>query len=68
LRGGTATLANPKLKSVLVESNDDFVEQSRMVKQLLTRRGFHIADRHPTDKSGHATGKFAHSFNCIWVR
>ncbi len=68
LKGGEATLANPELESVLVESNEDFVEQSRVVNQVLDEHGFRIADQQPTDKSGRTNGKFAHSFNCIWVR
>jgi FkbM family methyltransferase len=68
LQGGPTTLANPKLKSVLVESNEDFAEQSRAVDQLLGNAGFHIGERHPTDKSGRTSGKFSRSYNCIWVR
>ena len=37
LKGGTSILRSPQLKTMLIEVNDDFAEQSDMVMSLLEK-------------------------------
>ena len=67
LSGAKNTLKSKSLKSVYIEVNDDFEEQSAGVKKLLEETGFHLKEKRRSimiEKSS-PSGK---TFNQIWVK
>ncbi|MDO8307685.1 MAG: FkbM family methyltransferase [Actinomycetota bacterium] len=66
LAGAERTLADPTLRTVLIEVNDDFEVQAREVDRLMSQAGFVLAERRQADMV--ATSAFASTFNQIWVR
>lgn len=66
LRGASATLAAPSLRTVLIEVNDRFTVLADEVTAILTHAGFSLVERrHAAMFDG---GEFATTFNQIWVR
>jgi len=63
LRGAENTLARPDCRSVLIEVNDEFVELSSVVTDVLTAAGFR---RHERDQA--ITGSVNKSGNQIWSK
>mgnify|MGYP001991772396 CR=1 FL=1 len=49
LRGAKNTLENDSLKSIFIEVNDDFEEQSVGVKRLLESAGFTLKEKRQSD-------------------
>jgi len=66
LKGGAAVLR--VLKSVLIEVNDDFHEQSAQCASLLTQAGLAIAAKRHSDLIEQSTTGFSQTYNQIWVR
>jgi len=67
LKGAKKVFTNPECKSILVEVNDDFSEQSKVVDELLTSYGYILRDKlHGKflDKSEN----FSSTYNQIWVK
>jgi len=60
-------LTHPECKSILVEVNDDFSEQSKEVDELLTDYGYILRDK-LHGESFNKPGKFSASYNQIWVK
>ncbi|MES2294539.1 MAG: FkbM family methyltransferase [Pseudomonadota bacterium] len=66
LRGGRSTLANPRLRTLLIEINLSFREQRVSCEEILTESGFRLRDRAVADMF--KSGEYATTFNTIWVR
>ncbi len=67
LSGAKRILTHPDCKSILVEVNDNFAEQSEKVSVLLTSYGYMLRDK----LHGESTEKsdlFSTSYNQIWVK
>jgi FkbM family methyltransferase len=66
LSGMTRVLAASQLKSVLVETNFDFLEQADRITVLMEGTGFSLIQR------AHAEcfddSRFSNTYNCIWSR
>lgn len=66
LSGATRVLKNPKLKSVLVEVDDNFDKLSTQVSEILISSGFSFREKqHSAMFDG---GDFSQSYNQIWIR
>ncbi len=66
LRGAPQTLADPSLRTILIEVDDQFAELASEVGDTLMSAGFRLADRrHSAMFDG---GEFASTFNQVWVR
>jgi len=66
LRGGLTVLANPTLRSILIEVNEDFCELAQEVRRVLESAGFRMTEREHS--ATFAVGAFSHTYNQIWVR
>lgn len=67
LKGASNTLKSATLKSLFIEVNDDFEEQSHQVRVILESAGFTLKEkRHSEMLDGSA--KFGRTYNQIWVR
>ena len=66
LSGGKRVLSDPRLKSVLVELNDDFEEQKRRAHHALTEAGLVLAAKKRSEIENGAAG--ASVWNNIWIR
>jgi FkbM family methyltransferase len=66
LQGGSKVLSDPRLKSILVELNDDFSEQKSLAESLLTEAGFTLAAKLRSESEFDAAA--GQVWNCIWVR
>lgn len=67
LKGATKTLSISTLKSIFIEVNDDFEEQSAQVKTILESAGFKLKEkRHSEIFEGSA--QFGSTYNQIWIR
>ena len=66
LSGMKRLLKNPKVKSVLVETNFDFTEHASLINDVLKNSGFTLCVR------AHATffdaSPYRNTYNCIWNR
>lgn len=67
LSGAKETLENNSLKSIYVEVNDNFEEQSEFVKIHLENAGFMLKEKRQSDKEM-IDPKFKAIFNQIWIR
>lgn len=66
LRGARNLLSTPTLKTVLIEVNDSFTVLAQEVSRLLGAAGFVLRERRQSDMF--SEGKFAATYNQIWVR
>jgi FkbM family methyltransferase len=66
LSGGASVLK--KVKSVLIEVNDDFKSQAEDCRKLLEDAGLIITDKRQTDVVSNTKDGFQNTFNQIWVR
>ena len=67
LLGGKKTLKNKKIKSVLIEVNEKFLEQKNKVHRLMSSFGFKLT-RKLTYKSIPVSKKFSKTYNYIYER
>jgi FkbM family methyltransferase len=67
LEGAKKTLSKPSCKSVFVEVNDDFVEQSDKINDILTSAGFILSEKRQSDMIEESQ-RFQKTFNQIWVK
>lgn len=67
LKGAKKILMHPDCKSILVEVNDNFLEQSKNVDVLLTSYGYTLRDK-LHGKSTEKSDLFSTSYNQIWVK
>jgi len=67
LEGGKNTLRSKKLKSILIEVNDNFSSQSNQVKRLLESAGFRLQSKLQSD-SVRDSISFNKTYNQIWVK
>ena len=67
LSGAKNTLANNSLKSIFIEVNDDFEEQSVSVKKLLESAGFTLKEKRHSDMVV-GSPQFGRTYNQIWIR
>lgn len=66
LQGGIQVLKN--CKSILIEINDDFVDQAKTCKELLSNIGFTLTKKqHGFRYDDAASSSFSKTFNQIWV-
>ena len=66
LSGAKNTLENDSLKSIFIEVNDDFEEQSVDVKRLLESAGFTLKEKRQSDMIK-GNPKLASTHNQIWM-
>lgn len=66
LMGGQDVLK--QTKSVLIEINDAFEEQSKKCKKLLTDAGLRLLEKKQSKLIKKSSSKFIHTFNQIWIR
>lgn len=66
LAGGTATLTDARLRTVLIEVNESFPRQSEAVRGYLTDAGFVL--QYAADAAWLRGSRFEGSGNQIWVR
>ena len=67
LQGAQKVLTHPNCKSILVEVDDSFSEQSETVSELLTSYGYILRDK-LHGKSTENSKLFSTSYNQIWVK
>ena len=66
LQGGDFVLKH--VKSILIEINDDFVEQSSICIDILKRHGFNLQSKNVSSLFSDDDSPFKHSCNQIWSR
>lgn len=67
LAGMKTVLSQNKVKSVLIEGNEDFSEQVEKIAEIMQQCGFVLREKtHSEMFSG--TGSFSHTYNQIWRR
>lgn len=66
LKGGAAVLA--KIKEIIIEVNDDFVEQAEQCHALLKQAGLVLKEKRHSDIIAASTVGFQNSYNQIWVK
>lgn len=67
LKGGKKVLTHPNCKSVLVEVNDSFLEQSEKVSALLISYNYILRDKLHGESTENSE-LFSTSYNQIWVK
>ena len=67
LRGATKTLESGLVKSLFIEVNDNFSDQSREVEAILKAAGFNLKQKRRSELFDD-NGKFGRTYNQIWVR
>ena len=67
LKGALKTLKSNTLKSIFIEVNDDFEEQSRQVKSILEDSGFKLKEKRHSEMVDGST-LFGNVYNQIWVK
>lgn len=69
LSGAKNTLTNDSLKSIFIEVNDGFEEQSMSVKRILKNAGFRLKEKRGSDiDMVDGRPKIGGTFNQIWIR
>jgi FkbM family methyltransferase len=66
LKGGAEVLK--KVKSVLIEINDDFEEQANLCHLYLKEAGLKLETKEHSEISGNSNSAFKNSYNQIWIR
>ncbi|WP_440931815.1 FkbM family methyltransferase [Candidatus Pelagibacter sp.] len=67
LRGAKKTLQNPKIKSILIEVQEDFVEQFENIKKILKENNFHLISKNQSERYINHP-KFKNSYNYIYKK
>lgn len=67
LKGAINTLRSTKLRSILIEVNDDFKSQSKEVEIELINAGFKLQEKAQSDYLHNST-YFGRTFNQIWIK
>lgn len=67
LEGAESILASNKLKSVFIEVNDNFNDQSVNVKRILQQYGFILREKRQSEITKR-TNEYCKTYNQIWVR
>ena len=67
LKGAKNTLSSSSLKSIFIEVNDNFFEQSYSVQKCLTDAGFVLREKRQSELLEDSI-EFGRTFNQIWVR
>ena len=67
LDGARDLLSNNKLKSVLVEINENFIDQTQKVNEIMKNAGFKLREKKQVEQSVKGT-VFEKSYNCIFDR
>ena len=66
LAGAIETLKHPTCRSVLIETNDTFLEQAKSISKILVECGFSLKEKQQAEMI--SEGKFSHIFNHIWQK
>ena len=67
LSGAKNTLASKSLKSIIIEVNDNFEEQSHKVRTILESASFSLRDKRHASLSSESK-RFGKTYNQIWIR
>ena len=67
LRGAKKTLQNSKIKSILIEVQEDFVEQFENIKMILNENNFQLTSKNQSERYINHP-KFKNSYNYIYKR
>ncbi len=67
LEGGEETLKNQKIKSILIEINENFEDQKKQVDKIMKKYGFKLVQKF-IEKNIPVTKQFSNTFNNIYER
>jgi FkbM family methyltransferase len=67
LEGLHGILKKEDVKSIFVETNEDFTEQNMRIKHILEKHSFHLVQHRQSDMIS-KNSKFSSTFNDIWNR
>lgn len=67
LNGAKETLQNPKVKSLLIEVQEDFIEQFDGIRKILSENKFVLSSKNQSERYRNHP-KFKHSYNYIYYR
>ena len=67
LEGAENILASKNLKSIFIEINDNFNDQSMNAKRILKQHGFELREKRQSEITKR-TKEYCQTFNQIWVR
>jgi len=67
LEGGRETLKNKKIKSILIEVNENFEDQKKQVNNIMNEYGFKLVQKYK-EKNIPVTEQFSKTYNCIYER
>ena len=67
LEGAKEILSLNSCKSVYIEVNDDFIEQSSNVKKILEQFGFKLKEKKHSEMT-RLSSEFGNTFNQIWIK
>jgi FkbM family methyltransferase len=67
LNGAKNTLQNQKIKSILIEVQEDFEEQFEGIKKILNENKFHLSSKNQSERYRNHP-KFKYSYNYIYYR
>ena len=66
LAGAIETLKHPTCRSVLIETNDIFLEQAKSISKILVECGFSLKEKRRSEMFD--GGKFQGIYNNIWCK
>ncbi len=66
LAGAIETLKHPTCRSILIETNDSFLEQKASISKILAECGFSLKEKRQSDMI--SNGKFSDIYNNIWYK
>lgn len=67
LKGASKTLKSKSLRTLFIEVNDDFEEQSQQVKKILESAGFKLKEKRHSEMVDKSID-FGRTYNQIWIR
>ena len=67
LKGAKKTLQNLKIKSILIEVQEDFIEQFENIKKILNENNFKLLSKNQSERYINHP-KFKNSYNYIYKR
>jgi hypothetical protein len=67
LKGALKTLKSKILKSIFIEVNDNFEEQSHQVKNILEDAGFKLKEKRHSEMYKRST-QYGRTYNQIWIK
>ena len=66
LAGAIETLKHPTCRSVLIETNDNFLEQAKSIHKILVECGFFLKEKRQSEMF--VGSKYENTYNQIWCK